>query len=227
MVSPKTSHPWPDNYADAVALQEKLRHNLVTDDQTSDIKLVAGADVSYSKKDVWIYAAVVVMRLPGLEVVEESWAVGKATYPYIPGTLSFREGPVTLKAFEGIKTLPDVIMFDGQGVAHPRGFGLACHIGLLLGIPSIGCAKSVLVGEYEEPASERGSYSPLVYKGEVVGRAVRTRNGVKPVFVSVGHMVGLDTACRVVLDCAGKYRLPEPTRLAHLLVNKVRAENKQ
>jgi deoxyribonuclease V len=226
LVRPKISHPWPDNYRDAVALQESLRGRLVTETVSRDIRLIAGADVSYSKGSDWIYSAVVLMSFPGLDVVEESWAVGKATYPYVPGTLSFREGPVTLEAFAGLKKRPDLLIFDGQGMAHPRGFGLACHMGLLMGIPSIGVAKSVLVGEYDEPGEMRGSASPMIYKGREVGRALRTRDNVNPVFVSIGHMVDLDFACRVVLLCGRGYRVPEPTRRAHLLVNKIRAEDK-
>jgi len=224
LVKPRLTHAWPDNYKEAVALQGELRLRLVTEDKAGKLRLVAGADVSYSKKSEWIYAAVVLMSYPGLEVVEEAWAVGRATYPYIPGTLTFREGPMTLEAFARLKRRPDIILFDGQGIAHPREFGLACHMGLLLGIPSIGCAKSVLVGEYEDPDSKRGAASPLIYKGREVGRALRTRDGVKPVYVSVGHMVDLELACRVVLDCGAGYRLPEPTRRAHLLVNRIRAE---
>jgi len=224
LVSPKLKHPWPDNYKDAVKLQEKLQGRIIAEGRIGKVRLVAGADVSYSKKSEWIYAAVVLMSYPELEVVEESWAVGKAAYPYIPGTLSFREGPVTLEAFRWLKKRPDVIMFDGQGIAHPRGFGLASHMGVLLGIPSIGCAKSVLIGEYKEPGRRRGASSPLVYEGREVGRALRTRDGVNPVYISIGHMVGLDFACQLALDCSAGYRIPEPTRRAHLLVNKIRLE---
>ncbi len=227
MVRPRLDHPWPADYKEAVALQEELRPQLISENRVGDIRLVAGADVSYSKKSDHIYAAVTLMGLPGFEVVEEAWADGAASYPYIPGTLTFREGPVTLAAFGRLKGRPDVIIFDGHGMAHPRGFGLACHMGLLLGIPSIGCAKSVLVGGYEEPGYMRGSSSPLVYKGAEVGRALRTRDGVRPVFVSIGHMVDLDTACRVSLACAKGYRIPEPTRRAHILVNRMRTESRQ
>ncbi len=224
MVRPAVSHRWPDNYVDAVALQERLRGHILASDGPKRIKLVAGVDVSYSKGSELYHAGVVVLSYPDMELVEEAWASGKSAFPYIPGLLSFREGPVTLKAFKSIRHAPDLIIFDGQGLAHPRGFGLACHMGLLLGIPSIGCAKSVLVGEHREPGKKRGASTALVYKGETVGRALRTKDGVKPVFVSVGHRTSLDKACEVVLACAKGYRLPEPTRRAHLLVNRVRRE---
>lgn len=217
-------HRWPTVYKDAVALQEKLRGRVVTGGGPTDVRLVAGVDVSYSRESDTYYAGIVVMRWPGLEPVEEAWASGKPSFPYIPGLLSFREGPITLAAFRKLKHTPDVIMFDGQGVAHPRGFGLASHIGLLMDIPSIGCAKSVLVGEFDEPGRVRGSVSPLVYKGAVVGQAVRTRDGVNPVYVSVGHRLSLESAVSIVLGCFGGYRVPEPTRRAHILVNRVRLE---
>jgi endonuclease III related protein len=222
LVSQAVKHRWPKNYKSAVALQGKLRERLVTGKAPKDVRLVAGVDVSYDKGSELYHAGVVVLSYPGLEVVEEAWASGKSSFPYIPGLLSFREGPISLAAFKKLKHRPDLVIFDGQGFAHPRGFGLACHIGLLLDIPSIGCAKSVLVGQYKEPGKKRGSSSVLVYKGETVGRALRTRDSVKPVFVSVGHRMTLDAACAFVLGCAKGYRLPEPTRLAHLLVNMVR-----
>lgn len=217
-------HRWPTIYKDAVALQEKLRGRVVTEGGPADVRLVAGVDVSYSRGSDTYYAGIVVMRWPGLEPVEEVWASGKPSFPYIPGLLSFREGPITLAAFRKLRHAPDVIMFDGQGVAHPRRFGLASHIGLLLDIPSIGCAKSMLVGEFEQPGRARGSVSPLVYKGAVVGQAVRTRDGVNPVYVSAGHRISLESAVSIVLGCGGGYRVPEPTRRAHILVNRVRLE---
>ncbi len=227
MAGIKVAHPWPDNYKDAVSIQERVKSHLITETKTGEIRTVAGADVSYSKGSDSYFAAVVVLSFPGMQLIDESWAVGKSAFPYIPGLLTFREGPVCLEAFSKLKTEPDLIIFDGHGVAHPRGFGLASHMGVLLEIPSIGCAKTVLVGDYEEPEKTRGSSSSLAYKGSEVGRALRTRDNVKPVFVSIGHMVDLDFACGMVLDCAHGYRLPEPTRRAHILVNKMRtAEDK-
>jgi endonuclease-3 related protein len=224
LVSPAVKHPWPNNYKDAVKVQEKVSRLLVKTNSVKSIGLVAGADVSYSKTTDAYFAAVVVMSFPEMDVVEEAAASGGSAFPYIPGLLTFREGPVTLAAFRRLKNRPDVVIFDGHGVAHPRGFGIASHMGVLLDIPSVGCAKTVLVGEYEEPGKMRGSATPLVYKGVEVGRALRTRDGVGPVYVSIGHMVDLDTACAVVLECAKGYRLPEPTRKAHILGNRLRKE---
>lgn len=224
MVRPNSPAVWPTDYKGAVAVQEALRGSIVKSRRTGRVRLVAGADVSYSKGSDTYHAGVVVMTYPGLEVVEEAHASGKSGFPYIPGLLSFREGPITLAAFEKLKHVPDLIIFDGQGIAHPRGIGLASHIGLLLDIPSIGCAKSVLVGEYDEPGRQRGESSPLTYKCDTVGAALRTRDKVKPVYVSIGHRVSLDYAKEMVLGCGGGYRLPEPTRRAHLLVNRVRME---
>jgi deoxyinosine 3'endonuclease (endonuclease V)/endonuclease III-like uncharacterized protein len=224
LVEPAFKHPWPKNYKDAVRVQEGLKSRLVMEDRIGDVRLVAGADVSYDKGSDYYHAAVVVLRLPEMETVEEAHASAKAPFPYIPGLLAFREGPIVLRAFRKLKMRPDVVLIDGHGVAHPRGFGLASHMGVLLGIPTIGCAKTVLVGEFEEPEKRRGSCSPLVYKNIEVGRALRTKDGVNPVFVSVGHMVSLDQACKIVLECCTKYRLPEPTRMAHILVNKIRRE---
>ncbi len=222
MVEPVLKHTWPENYKDAVRLQERLRSRLIMEDRTDDVRLVAGADVSYDKGSDYFHAAVVVLKLPEMETVEEACVSGKAPFPYIPGLLAFREGPIVMQAFKKLKTRPDAILIDGHGVAHPRGFGLASHIGVLLGIPAIGCAKTVLIGEFREPATRRGSHSPLVYKNAEVGRAFRTKDGVKPLFVSIGHMISLDSACDIVFKCCTKYRLPEPTRRAHILVNKIR-----
>ncbi len=224
LVEPVLKHPWPKNYKDAVRVQERLKSRLVMEDRIGDVRLVAGADVSYDKGSDYYHAAVVVLKFPEMETVEEVHASGKAPFPYIPGLLAFREGPIVLRAFRKLKVRPDVVLIDGHGVAHPRGFGLASHMGVLLGIPTVGCAKTVLVGEYKEPAKRRGSQSSLVYKNAEVGRALRTKDGIKPVFVSVGHMVSLDIACKIVLECCTKYRLPEPTRRAHILVNKIRRE---
>ncbi|MCX7950273.1 MAG: endonuclease V, partial [Treponemataceae bacterium] len=149
-------------------------------------------------------------------------AYERANFPYIPGLLSFREGPVILSAFEELTIRPDVIIFDGQGIAHPRGLGLASHLGILLDIPSIGCAKTALVGTWDEPPDRPGSFSPLIYGGQVVGDVLRTKERVRPVFVSPGHKVGRHAAREIVLACIRGYRLPEPTRQAHLEVNMLR-----
>jgi deoxyribonuclease V len=162
-----------------------------------------------------MYGVVVVVRLPGFEVVETSAAHQMARFPYIPGLFSFRELPPLVRAFEGLEARPDVVLFDGQGIAHPRRLGLASHAGLLLRTPTVGCAKSRLVGEHGVVPDDRGGRSALTHEDEVVGAAVRTRTGVKPVFVSPGHLVDVDSAVEMVLLTTGRFRLPEPIRLAH------------
>jgi deoxyribonuclease V len=149
-------------------------------------------------------------------------AIETVSFPYIPGLLSFREGPALTKAFEKLVRIPDMIIFDGQGIAHPRGIGLASHMGLILDIPAIGCAKSLLVGHHEDVGEEPGAWEPLLYQERLVGAALRTKKKVKPVFVSQGYKIGLEQALDVVMHCCRGYRLPEPTRQAHLAVNKLR-----
>jgi len=192
-------------------------------------KLIAGIDCAFSRDGERILAVVIVLRPPQFEIVETVSASRKVTFPYIPGLLSFREAPVCLAAVEKLQTQPEVFMIDGQGIAHPRRLGLAAHLGLFLDQPTIGCAKSRLTGTYEEPPLEKGGYSLLKdakrkqnTQSEIIGAVVRTRTNVKPVFVSVGHKCLLEDAIGVVLDCAVKYRLPEPTRLAHQAVSNLK-----
>lgn len=188
------------------------------------MRLVAGADVSFEEEGD-VVAGVVLLSYPSLAVVEESTVRRRARFPYVPGLLSFREAPPLLAAFERLGGLPDLVVFDGQGTAHPRGFGLACHMGLLLGVPTVGCAKSILVGEAGPLGRVRGSRSPLTHRGEVVGAALRTRDGVAPVYVSPGHLIGLAASCRWVLALCRGVRLPETTRRAHGLVTRVARRN--
>jgi deoxyribonuclease V len=208
-------HAWRLSYEQAVGLQLELRSRLSFAPLREPVRRVAGADVAYARRTHRMYAAVVVVALPSLEVVETASAVRRARFPYIPGLFTFRELPPLLAAFARLRREPDVLMFDGQGLAHPRRFGLACHAGLLLGRPSVGCAKTILVGEPEPLGARRGAQARLVHAGETVGAVVRTRDGVKPVYVSVGHRVDLDSAVRLVLSTTGRLRLPEPLRLAH------------
>lgn len=181
-------------------------------------------DVSYDRRSPWVFAAVVVLNLPTFTLVDRAAVRANATFPYVPGLLSFRESPAGLAAWERLRVRPDCLLCDGHGYAHPRRFGFASHFGLWVDVPTIGCAKSVLVGEYQPPRHERGSVSDLVHGGEVVGKAVRTREGVAPIFVSVGHRVDLPSAVAVVLDCSDRFRVPEPIRQAHALVNRLRVE---
>lgn len=196
----------------AAELQSRWRH-LVIRRGTVHPRLVAGTDVSVKGKIA--RAAIVVLR--DLEPVEEVTLEQPVEFPYVPGLLSFREIPPLLAAWTRLRSRPDVILVDGQGYAHPRRFGLACHLGVLLDLPTIGCAKSRLIGHHEDPPPERGSWTPLVDDGERIGAALRTRHGCRPVYVSIGHRVTLEEAIRVVLSCAPRYRLPEPQRLADRL----------
>jgi deoxyribonuclease V len=224
-VKAKNLHPWDVDYRTAVALQAEMREKLILDDGLSgDIRIVAGADISCTKGDDRVFAAVVLLDAATLEVIEEAAYSGRTSIPYIPGLLSFREGPALLQAFGKLRNRPDVALFDGQGIAHPRGFGLAAHMGLILDIPSVGCAKTRLVGTSREPGERRGQQSPLVYNEKRIGAVVRTKDRVKPVFVSQGHRVSLECAVEIVLRCAPRYRIPEPIRRAHILVNKMRVK---
>jgi len=210
------------DYQAARRIQESLRDQVLICGSGRPLRLVAGADVSYSKHDDRLYAGVVVMRLPGLETVAEAKATGQAKFPYIPGLLTFREAPVLLQAIRRLRVVPDAFMFDGQGIAHPRGMGLAAHIGLFLDLPTVGCAKSRLIGEHDEVGPAPGDWSPLRHEGRTIGAVLRTRARVKPVFVSPGHRMTVAGSVGLVLRSVGRYRLPEPTRLAHLLVNRIR-----
>lgn len=222
MASHLSLHPWNVTPAEAVALQQRLRGQIRLEAPTRSFQTIAGADISFNKFEETVYAGVVVLRLDTLETVEEAGVVSTAPFPYIPGLLSFREIPALLLAWEKLTTEPDVVMFDGHGTAHPRRIGIASHAGLFLNRPTFGCGKSVLTGKFEEPAPERGAWSPMTDRGETIGAALRTKNRVNPVFVSPGHLLDLETAIQLTLRCDGGYRLPEPTRRAHLLVNALR-----
>ncbi|GIW80002.1 MAG: endonuclease V [Gemmatales bacterium] len=217
-------HSWELKPAEAIALQRTLAGQIDTRSPLTRYRYVAGADVSYNRFDNLFFAGVVVVAFPELEVVEKRSAVCRSPFPYVPGLLSFREAPGLLSAFAQLETRPDVVMFDGHGYAHPRRFGLACHMGLWLDVPTLGCAKSLLVGKHRSVGKKAGSTTPLYDAKEVIGTVVRTRFKVRPVFVSVGHRVDLASAVRLVLACCRGYRLPEPTRQAHLLVNALRRQ---
>lgn len=211
------------NLAGAAELQRSMAECVERKDRTGPIRRIAGADVSYDRHDPRLYAAVVVLDARTLETIETRGVVWSTTFPYIPGFLSFRESPAVLEAFRHLRFRPDLLMVDGHGIAHPRRFGLACHLGMELDLPAIGVAKSVLTGEPGVPGECRGSTAPLTERGKTVGRVVRTRDGVSPVFVSIGHRISLRTAVKWVLATGGGYRIPEPTRRAHLAVNALRA----
>ncbi len=215
-------HRWDVTPRRAASIQERLRERLVLRAGPRRPLTVAGADVSYDRGGDTLYAAVVTLALPALEVVEAVTATGRARFPYVPGFLSFREAPIVLRAFGRLRARPDLLLCDGQGIAHPRGFGLASHLGVLLDLPTIGCAKSRLVGEHEEPEARAGSAAPLTYRGRRVGTVLRTRDAVSPIFVSPGHRIGLKAAVHWTLACCGGHRVPEPTRRAHIEVNRLR-----
>lgn len=215
-------HDWNLTPREAIELQKRLRASVLIKPLAQEVETIAGADISFNKFSEKVYAGIVVLRLSSLEVIEEASVVSIARFPYVSGLLSFREAPSVLEAWAKLRTEPDAVMFDGQGIAHPRRVGIASHMGLLLNRPTFGCAKSVLVGRYEEPPPERCSSSPLVDKGETIGMALRTKNRTQPIFVSAGHMIDLAGAVELTLQCDGGYRQPEPTRRAHLLVNALR-----
>lgn len=220
-------HDWSMNFRQAVALQRELAGRVLrVDCLIRPVRTVAGVDVSYEKHGDLFFAAVVVLSFPVLEPCEEAFAVDRVTFPYIPGLLSFRELPVVLEAFRSLRTVPDAVLVDGQGIAHPRRLGIASHLGLWLELPTIGCAKSRLCGEHPPPGVKRGDRVPLTHNGERIGTLLTTRDGVKPLFVSPGHKTDIATATEMTLACSRRYRMPEPTRLAHLLTNRLRREAK-
>jgi len=209
-------HPWRVAPAEALRIQLDLAGCVSTRNEVGPIRRVAGADMAIDRAGKRARVAVVILTYPELALVERRMVEGELAFPYVPGLLSFREAPAILAAFEKVREAPDLLLVDGQGLAHPRRFGIACHLGLLLDLPTIGCAKSRLVGTHGMIGEEVGSQVEVVDGGQVVGMAVRTRPGSKPIYVSVGHKVDLAAAVGLVLACIRGYRLPEPTRLAHL-----------
>jgi len=212
-------HAWDLSPREAITLQRKLAPRVIREGDLSEsqVHLIAGADVAFDKPNARGIAAVVALDWPSLDVVERVTVEAPVTFPYVPGLLSFRETPLLLAAFEQLRSTPDLVMVDGHGFAHPRRFGFACHIGLMLGLPTIGVAKSRLIGSHEAVESAHGSRSDLTDNGEVIGAVLRTRERVRPIYVSVGHRIGLRAAERWALACAKAYRVPEPTRLADKL----------
>ncbi|MEC4670076.1 MAG: deoxyribonuclease V [Nitrospirota bacterium] len=220
-------HPWDVTPREAMRIQEQVRARVIPRGRLGVPRLVAGADLAYDTDAHTVFASVVVLRFPGLEVVEAIALKEQISFPYIPGLLSFRETPPLLRAFARLRHEPDLIFVDGHGRSHPRSAGLACHIGVLLDRPVIGCAKSVLVGTYQDPALSRGSVSYLYNgRGQVLGGVLRTRDKVKPVFVSIGHRIGLAQAIKLTLACAQRFRVPEPTRQADCLAARAKRERR-
>lgn len=222
MQLPRPIHRWALTPRQAIRLQQRLRGRVRVELLRGAVRLVAGADMAFGPDGRRCVAGVVVYDLATQAVVDQAIAWREVRFPYVPGLLSFREAPTVLAAVRKLKTTPDVFILDGQGCAHPRRFGLACHVGLLMDIPTIGCAKSRLCGVYDDPPARPGAFAPLMHEGQMVGAVLRTRPGVKPVYVSIGHRVTLEDAVRVVMQCTTHYRVCEPTRLAHHLVTKER-----
>jgi len=219
-------HRWDLTYAEARDLQRELAAKIDTTTPLAKWDVIAAADVSFNRFDTEIAAAIVVVRADTYELVEKVGLTWPMTFPYIPGLLSFREAPALVEAFQRLKSAYDVILYDGQGIAHPRRIGIASHLGLFLDKPTIGCAKSRLIGTFLEPGPKRGDRELLWDKDEIIGAIVRTKDRVKPLFVSPGHRCDLDSAVGLVMATSGKYRLPIPTRMVHDYVNEVRRQAK-
>jgi deoxyribonuclease V len=215
-------HPWPKTPQDAIALQQQLRDQVILqhgfDEDT--VRLIGGTDVGFEDQGKTTRAAIVTIQWPDLTVVEQQLVRTPTTFPYVPGLLSFREIPALLKAFEQLQQVPDLILCDGQGIAHPRRLGIASHLGLLLNCPTIGVAKSRLVGIHDEVPEARGNWAILHDRSEIIGAVLRTRLRVKPLYISTGHRIGLESAIAWVMNCCTRYRLPEPTRLADKLASR-------
>ena len=215
-------HEWDVTPAGAIALQKELAPRVVREGDPGDVRLVAAADLAFvdrrwPRRPTRGRAAVVLMRYPELDVIEEQVVEGDVGFPYVPGLLSFREAPLLAQALERLKGAPDLLLIDGQGYAHPRRFGIASHVGLMADLPTIGCAKSRLCGEHAEPGAGRGSKAELRQGGEVIGAVLRTRAGVKPLYISVGHKISIEAAVQWALRLAPRFRLPEPIRVADAL----------
>lgn len=219
MTAQRVAHAWDVSPKEAIALQERLRSRVERSDRIGDVRTVAGIDVGYENEGRTTRAAIAVLSIPELVMIEHALVRAPTRFPYVPGLLSFREAPAVLQAFDRLRAKPDLMLYDGQGIAHPRRFGIASHIGLLLDRPSVGVAKTRLIGTHRAPPQRRGAWVPLIDADETIGAVLRTRAHVKPVFVSIGHRVCLETAVRWVMACVTRYRLPETTRWAHRLAS--------
>lgn len=221
----RADHQWQVDPKQAVLIQKQLREKIRIEPFTGKIRWVAGADISFNRFSDRVYAAFVVLDFDTLEIVDRASAVVDVDFPYIPGLLSFREIPPLLQAWQSLKAKPDIVVADGHGIAHPRRLGIATHLGLTIEVPTVGCAKSRLTGQYREPALTAGAWSDLMDKEEKIGIVLRTKNKVKPVFVSPGHRMDFEGLVDLLLKCTRGYRIPEPTRQAHLYVNELRRQD--
>lgn len=208
--------------SEAIALQQELRQKITLKPLEKPVSTIAGADISFNKYSTTVYAGIVVLSFPDLQVIDKASVTDTTEFPYIPGLLAFREVPALSKAWEKLSTKPDVLVLDGHGIAHPRRMGIATHFGVVMQTPTLGCAKSLLTGRFKEPDNEPGSYTDMVHQNEVIGKVLRTKKNCKPVFVSPGNLITMEESIDLILQCIRKYRIPEPTRLAHNYVNEVR-----
>jgi deoxyribonuclease V len=213
----KPIHPWNVGVEEAIQIQEALKNRIILKKTFLKVKAMGGGDVAYSKNGNLLFGAVVVLSFPDMEILDMATANGQIPFPYIPTLLTFREGPILIKTFQRLKVKPDVMIFDGQGIAHPRGMGLASHMGLWLNLPSIGCAKTALLDGFISPGPSKGSYEWIRREGKKVGAVLRTKENVKPLFVSPGHRIDLLTSIQLLLESCRGFRIPEPLRKAHQL----------
>ncbi len=214
-------HPWDVDEREAFEIQESLKDRILLEKTFKKVDAIGGADVAYAKKGEHLLGAMVILSFPDLETIDMAVAEGQTSFPYIPSLLSFREGPILLKTFSQLRIKPDVMIFDGHGTAHPRRFGLASHLGLWLNLPSIGCAKTPLSIHYPTPGGLKGSYEVIQKEGKAVGVVLRTKENVKPLFISPGHRIDLFTSIQLVLACCRRFRIPEPLRHAHQLAKSI------
>ncbi|WP_460679270.1 deoxyribonuclease V [Mucilaginibacter koreensis] len=209
----------------AIAYQQELRHQIKLQPLEREIKIIAGSDISFNKYSEVVYAGIILLKYPTMEIIGHSTAVSRTTFPYISGLLAFREVPALLEAWNKLETKPDVLVLDGQGIAHRRRMGIASHFGVITNTPTIGSAKSRLFGKYEEPGNEAGQESPMYDRQEIIGTALRSKRNCNPIYISPGHLITMEQSLDVIKHCLKGYRIPEPTRQAHILVNKVRTDS--
>jgi deoxyribonuclease V len=217
--TPGEMHPWDVSPQQAVDIQVELSSRVIREDSFGKISTVAGVDVGFNDETEFACAAIAVLSFPELQFITSATILNRVDFPYIPGLLSFREIPAILKALGQMDLKPDLIICDGHGTAHPRRFGLACHLGVLIGTPCIGVAKSILIGTYQAPGTKKGDWTPILDGEDTIGAVLRSRANVKPIYVSIGHRISLETAILTILQCTTKYRLPEPIRMAHRLAS--------
>jgi deoxyribonuclease V len=216
-------HSWNVSVEEAIQIQDDLKDRIILKGTFSKVRTIGGADVAYSKQGNLLFGAIVVLSFPDMEILDTATAEGKISFPYIPGLFSFREGPILIKTFQQLKLKPEIMIFDGQGIAHPRGIGLASHMGLYLDLPSIGCAKTPLLHEFIPPGPLKGSHEWIRREGKKVGTVLRTKENVRPLFISPGHRIDFPTSNRLILETCKGFRFPEPLRKAHQLAERLSA----